>query len=101
MSWLGVALLGGSGAVLRVLLARGSVRGTLLVNLGGALALGLLAGAGLDGDARLLLGGGFLGAFTTFSTWVDQGRRSPLLLGGALVLGLGAVALGRLVGGAL
>lgn len=95
--WAGVGALGGVGAVARVLLSRGTVRGTLLVNLGGAFALGLLAGAGVDGDARLLLGGGLLGAFTTFSTWMAQARRSWLLVPGALGLGLAAAALGRLV----
>ena len=42
--------------------------GTLLVNLTGAFLLGLLMGAGVDAFLLLLLGTGFLGAFTTFST---------------------------------
>lgn len=101
--WLGVGVLGGAGAVARVLLTRlggGPVRGTLLVNVLGALALGVLAGAGVDGDALLLLGGGLLGAFTTFSTWMAEAheRRSATLVAGALALGLGAAALGRLIG---
>ncbi len=104
--WAGVGLLGGLGAVARVLLTRiggGAVRGTLLVNLAGALALGALAGARVGGDALLLLGGGFLGAFTTFSTWMAEAReqRSVALVAGALALGLGAVALGRMIAAAL
>lgn len=104
--WAGVGLLGGLGAVARVLLSRvaGSpVRGTLLVNLTGALALGALAGARVDGDVLLLLGGGLLGAFTTFSTWMAEARerRSVTLVAGALALGLGAAALGRMIGAAL
>ncbi len=101
--WLGVGVLGGAGAVARVLLTRrggGPVRGTLLVNVLGALGLGVLAGAGVDGDVLLLLGGGLLGTFTTFSTWMAEAheRRSATLVAGALALGLGAAALGRLIG---
>ena len=101
--WIGVGLLGGLGAVARVRLTRGAggpVRGTLWVNLAGSLALGLLAGAGTDGAALLLLGGGLLGSLTTFSTWIAEAheRRSWALLAGALVLGLGAAALGRMIG---
>ena len=101
--WIGVGLLGGSGAVLRVLLTRaggGPVRGTLLVNVAGALGLGVLVGAGVEGDALVLLGGGLLGAFTTFSTWMAEvrERRSVGLVVVALGLGLAAAALGRLVG---
>ena len=103
--WAGVGLLGGLGAVARVLLTRvgGGARGTLLVNLAGALALGVLVGTGVDGDALLLLGGGLLGAFTTFSTWMAEAheRRLIALVVGALVLGLGVAALGRMIGAAL
>jgi len=42
---------------------------TLTVNLLGSFLLGLCIGAGLDNSWRLLLGTGFLGAFTTFSTF--------------------------------
>ena len=43
--------------------------GTLLVNLIGSFLLGFLYGFTNDNDIRLLLGIGFLGAFTTFSTF--------------------------------
>ena len=42
--------------------------GTLLVNLIGSFLLGFLYGFTNDNNVRLLLGTGFLGAFTTFST---------------------------------
>jgi len=101
--WIGVGVLGGAGAVMRVLLTRlggGPGRGTLLVNVAGALGLGVLVGAGVEGDALLLLGGGLLGAFTTFSTWMAEAhdRRSAGLVLVALVLGLAAAALGRVIG---
>ena len=109
--WIGIGLIGGLGACARVLLG-GAVDaraggafpwGTLVVNLAGAFALGVLAGAGVGGDAYALAATGFLGAFTTFSTWVVDAR----LLGGrlgaanvaaALVLGLLAVWVGRELG---
>lgn len=43
--------------------------GTLVVNLLGALLLGILVGSGLGGSWGKFLGVGFLGAFTTFSTF--------------------------------
>jgi len=112
---LAIGLLGGAGAVARVVLDRAITRraasdlplGILAVNLSGALLLGLLAGAGLHGDAGRLLGAGLLGAYTTFSTWMLQtlrlaqdGRRglAALNIVASLVLGLGAVWLGRRLG---
>lgn len=46
--------------------------GTLLVNVLGAFLLGLLIGSGAGENSRLLFGTGFLGAFTTFSTWLFE-----------------------------
>lgn len=43
--------------------------GTLSVNLAGSFLLGLTVGSGLSTSVILLLGTGFLGAFTTFSTF--------------------------------
>jgi CrcB protein len=109
--WIGVTLLGGAGAVARVgggaAIARrlGSVwAGTLAINLIGTFGLGFIAGLSWTGDGRKLLTIGFLAAFTTFSTWMveaerDRSRpRGVALLVGALLLGLGAVWLGRQLG---
>jgi CrcB protein len=115
---LGVALLGGAGAVARFLLdgavsacaGRTFPWGTLVVNVTGAFALGILNGAAVSGDTARLLGTGVLGAYTTFSTWMFESHRlgedgrlraglANLLL--ALVLGLAAAALGRALGEAL
>jgi len=113
--WIGVALLGGCGALARfglTLLVAGRLHprlplGTLAVNVSGAFLLGLLAGAVHDGDARLLLGVGLLGSYTTFSAWMletqrleEAGRRRSAVVNVVLsvFLGLGAVALGRTLG---
>jgi fluoride exporter len=114
--WLGVGALGGLASIARFLLdglvsANTGAQfplGTLLVNLSGAVVLGVLAGALLHGDSYLLAGTAAIGSYTTFSTWMleshrlaEDGRR--WLLGAnialSLLLGLAAAALGRLLGG--
>lgn len=114
--WLGVGVLGGLGALARFAIdsfvsASTGARfpfGTLLVNLSGALVLGVLVGVALHGDAYLLVGTAVIGSYTTFSTWMleshrlaEDGRR--WLLGAnivlSLLLGVGAAELGRLLGG--
>lgn len=76
----------------------------LAINLSGALALGLIyglveLGAHVPHDIRLLVGTGFLGAYTTFSTYVYGGEqllasgKFPLMLAGGLYL-VGSLALG-------
>lgn len=71
---------------------------TAAVNLPGALLLGLMVGAQPPAPVLLVAGAGFLGAFTTFSTWVVEGAagpRTPLgSVAGQLVGGLAAAALG-------
>jgi len=111
--WIGIGLLGGLGACARVLIGAAVDRraqrapffpwGTLTVNLLGAFTLGLLAGAGLGEDAYALAATGFLGGFTTFSTWVVDarllvGRAGPANLATALALGLLAAWAGRELG---
>ena len=50
--------------------------GTLAVNVSGSLALGVVVGLalahGLDPDLRTVVGTGFLGAYTTFSTYAYE-----------------------------
>jgi CrcB protein len=64
------------GAICRFLLSQKWNRplphfpyGTLMVNLVGAFLLGMLVGSALSKEWLLLFGTGFLGAFTTFSTF--------------------------------
>jgi CrcB protein len=67
-------------------------QGTLLVNVTGSLLLGALVGGDAGGAAYALLGIGFLGAFTTFSTFAYE--TVQLLGAGAWRLGLVNIALG-------
>lgn len=112
--WVGVALIGGVGAVARFVVTEGVTArlrrsfpyGTLVVNVSGALLLGVFAGLAFGRDAALLAGTAFVGAYTTFSTWLletqrltEEGR-GRAALGNVLIslaLGLGAAALGRFV----
>ena len=111
-TWIGVAVLGGVGAVLRHVVDAGiaaRVRHTLplgifVVNITGAFAIGVLVGSGAGLDVTRILGAGLLGGYTTFSTWMLQvevlrrGGRSHLAVTyvvASVVLGLAAVALGR------
>jgi len=85
---------------------------TLLINVTGCLVIGYLAHLALHNilglELRLLLITGFLGAYTTFSTFGNetlllmQNQRSLLAytyMAASLVLGLGAVWLGQLLAG--
>jgi CrcB protein len=103
-----VALGGSLGAVSRhlvsvaalELLGAGWPWGTLTVNVLGSAAIGLAAGAGLEGAGRLLLVTGFLGGFTTFSAFsLETGtlfaRSAPLaVLYVVASVGLGLAAFG-------
>ena len=89
--------------------------GTLIINVTGSFAMGLLVAvvsARFDNrpDARLILATGFLGSYTTFSTYAFEtlalGQRGDYALAvgnalGSVVLGVGAAALGFVVGQAV
>jgi fluoride exporter len=114
----GIGVAGGVGAVARFV-ADGSVSarsaadfpfGTLVVNLTGALALGVLVGAAVDSDAYRLAGTGLIGAYTTFSTWAFESHRlggdgqlraGALNFAVSLLLGVLVAWAGRHVGAAL
>ena len=115
-----IAVGGASGAVARYVVdgfvservGPGFPWGILIVNLSGAFVLGLLYALAIERDvlsaeirAPLLIG--FLGAYTTFSTWmldswrlVEAGDLAAALanLGGSVLLGLIAVVAGLAIG---
>lgn len=105
--WAGVALASGAGAALRVMvdgLVRRRTRrvlGTFSVNASGALALGLLVGAGAGGGLALVLATGLVGSYTTFSAWMldtlrllERGRPAAALANVALQIAVGLPAAG-------
>ncbi|MBN8201656.1 fluoride efflux transporter CrcB [Bacillus sp. NTK034] len=84
---------------------------TLVINLIGSLLLGILVGSGIEGSLFLLLGTGFMGAFTTFSTFkleaiqlhIDKRKKELILYnvlsyGGGILLALLGIELGMLLG---
>lgn len=116
--WIGVVLIGGAGSVFRLLFdgaiasrtGRAFPCGTLVVNLSGAVLLGLITGLALSHDGTLLAGTAAVGSYTTFSTWMFETQRlgedrQMLSLTANVVVslfaGVGAAALGQLLGGQL
>lgn len=99
-----VTVAGAVGAVARYLVSgwaqdrasSGRPVGTLVVNLTGALGLGLIAGGGSVDSVAFLAGAGFLGGFTTFSTWMVETIRLGLPSKGALLNLLVSIAGGFL-----
>lgn len=117
LAWVGLAVAGGVGAVLRLFVdgslsrwGQGLPAGTFVVNVSGAFVLGLLDGLVLPPHAALVFGTGLVGAYTTFSTWmfetqrlVEERRLVPavgnVVLG--VAVGVGAAVLGLWAGGGL
>jgi fluoride exporter len=116
--WIAVGLLGGTAAAARFLIESAFAArsdhpfplGVLVVNLAGTLVLGLVAGAALQGEALVVVAGGMIGSFTTFSTWMLDSHRLAdaghanlvwLNLGLSLVAGFAAIIIGHWLGTAL
>jgi len=119
--WVGLAVAGAVGAPCRYLLDRavsgrlGGIFpwGTLVINVTGSLVLGVIVGLSLyhalPTTSKVILGTGFCGAYTTFSTWsyetvrlledgdvLDAARNaaaSLILCGAAAGIGLALAAL--------
>ena len=113
--WVGVALIGGLGALARFTLdglvsermGRNLPLGTFAINISGAFVLGLLTGLALSADQYVLEGTAAIGSYTTFSTWMlethrlgEDGQVWPGVANAlvSVLLGVGAAALGRFVG---
>ncbi len=123
MIYLLIAIGGAAGAVGRYavddtisrLIGSAFPMGTLIVNLSGSFLLGLLFAlvserSALPADIRAPVMIGFIGAYTTFSTWMLESVRlaetgawglAGLNLGGSMLLGLVAVLAGLGLGRAL
>ena len=95
------------GALLRWQVSLHCADRHVLVNVAGAALLGFLAGLPAAPRRQLLIGIGFCGSLTTFSSWmldatrlISAGQTAEALglIGLTLGLGLGAAALGLLVG---
>ena len=115
LTWVALTLAGGAGSMSRYfvdhfVIFRSHERfpyGILIVNLTGAFALGLLTAWSSPHAVLRVAELGFLGAFTTFSTWMldthrlgEDGRTRAAVLNIVVSLagGLAAAALGRAVG---
>ncbi|WP_448074196.1 fluoride efflux transporter FluC [Georgenia yuyongxinii] len=114
-----IALAGGLGAVGRLVVdgvvrahtSLGDPDGITLVNVTGSFVLGLATALLADGGGALaVVGVGFCGGYTTFSTamvdgvnLVRDGRlgRALVTVGGTLAASVAATGLGLVVGGAL
>jgi len=113
--WVGVVLIGGAGSVARFLVdglvssaaGRDFPFGTLVVNISGAVILGLLTGLALSSEQALLAGTAAVGSYTTFSTWMLETQRMAeerqhlkvvANIAVSLVLGVAAAWVGRLIG---
>jgi len=116
--WGGVLVIGGLGSMARFMVDRAVARraarsfpfGTLTVNISGAVLLGFITGLTLSHQAALLAGTAFVGAYTTFSTWMLETQRlteerqiwpavANLVVSGAF--GLPAAMLGQWIAGLL
>jgi CrcB protein len=120
MTYVLIAIGGAGGAVTRFALDSWvSTRvggdfpwGTLLINISGSFLLGLLFALTIERgvlspELRAPLMIGFLGAYTTFSTWTLESWRlieggalleAMLNVGGSVVLGMAAVIAGLAIG---
>ena len=104
MTVLLIALAGALGVLARYGIGQALGSGTapwtvVAINVAGSFALGLLAGAGASEETRAIAGIGFLGGFTTFSTFsldvfadLEAGRPGRALALVALSVGLGVAA---------
>jgi CrcB protein len=84
--------------------------GTFVINITGALLLGLVTSMDAGKNIYLLLGDGFLGAYTTFSTFMYEGfnlfqenekLNAFLYIIGSLVLGIIGCVIGFAIGESL
>lgn len=114
MTYILVGIGGALGSLTRFSLGKLLVQGTqtsylmtiFFINISGALLLGFVSSLDLPNGALLLMGNGFLGAYTTFSTFMYEGfhlfsdnrKNAAAYMGGAFILGILGYMLGFAVG---
>jgi len=116
MAYILVGIGGMTGGIMRFLLGKAISTqsnllfplGTFIINISGALALGVLVSANPGNDMLMLLGDGFCGAYTTFSTFMYEGfdlfkgreaLNAVVYIVGTLALGIGGFMCGAVLGG--
>jgi CrcB protein len=82
--------------------------GTFVINISGSLILGIVSTIGINSNLFILLGDGFLGAYTTFSTFMYEGFNlfqenekvnAFVYILGSLILGVIGYVLGTKISG--
>ena len=81
MTYVLVAIGGAAGSLVRYILGKFISEksnntfpiGTFIINITGAILLGIVSTVGVSNNMILLLADGFLGAYTTFSTFMYEG----------------------------
>lgn len=77
--------------------------GTFIINITGAFLLGIISGLKVNKGTYLLLADGFLGAYTTFSTFMYEGfnlfqenekMNAFIYVAGSLIIGIAGYSIG-------
>jgi CrcB protein len=103
MIWVLAAVAGGFGTVVRSVIAhrQPAPRATITVNIVGTVLLAVLVRRSVGADVLLVVGLGFAGGLTTFSTWmldaiklaVDDPTASPAHIGEVAISAVSIAAL--------
>ncbi len=114
MDYLLVAAGGAAGSLVRFLIGRQAAKkartgfpvGTFIINITGAILLGIVSTIRIGENAYILVGEGFLGAYTTFSTFMYEGfnliqdnrkMNAAIYITGSVVLGMIGFIIGVIV----
>jgi len=116
VNYLLVGIGGAAGSIARFALGRAIAKktktsfpfGTFVINILGALLLGIVSSVHCSENMYLFLGDGFLGGFTTFSTFMYEGfhlfennekLNASVYIGVSLILGISGYILGSFLAG--